>query len=57
MKRILALVGGLMCLALVMPGCRHTEINERPVVTQQPPPQKTVIEHEHRSPDVIIEHH
>lgn len=57
MKRFLALAGGLMCLVLALPGCRHTEIHERPVVTQPPPQQQptTVIEHD-RQPDVIIEH-
>ena len=58
MKRILATLGGLMCLALALPACRHTEIHERPVVQQPPPPQQptTVIEHDDRTPDVIIEH-
>jgi hypothetical protein len=57
MRRILTVVGGVMCLALAVPACRHTEIHERPVIQQAPPPQQptTVIEHD-RKPDVIIEH-
>jgi hypothetical protein len=58
MRRIFALAGGLMCLTLVLPGCRHTEIHERPVIAQpapQQPPPTTVIERD-RQPDVIIEH-
>jgi hypothetical protein len=47
MRRILTVVGGVMCLALAVPACRHTEIHERPVIQQAPPPQQptTVIEH------------
>jgi len=58
MKRTIAVLGALACLAIVTPACRHTEIHERPVVAQpapQPAPT-TVIEHD-RKPDVIIEHH